>query len=224
MTTIFDILKTDQEIQSKKIKKYFKILFLLFIVYLVCFLGFIVNINQKENIPNDKTDAIVVLTGASGRITEGIKQLIAGKSDKLFISGVYKKNSNGNVIKKTILQLSKKTNPIPSNILSKIEEGKAKSTIENALETKVYTEGNNIKSIRLITSYYHIPRVKILFSKYLPNTKITYHPIYTKKEKNIFKHNNFLIVFLEYNKFLITILLDKLNLDTKTILRLQGAL
>ena len=181
-------------------------------------------VNQKQHIPNNTTDVIVVLTGASGRITEGIKQLVAGNGERLFISGVYKKNSNNNVIRTVISKLTKTNIFIASDILTKIDEGKAKSTIENALETKNYIDENNIKSIRLITSFYHIPRVKILFSKYIPTTKIIYHPIYTQKEKNLFKHNNFIIVFSEYNKFLITILLDKLNIDTKTILKLQRTL
>lgn len=224
MTTIFDILKRNQELHNKKIIKYFKLFLLLFFVYLVGFVVFTFKINQKQNIPNNKTDAIVVLTGASGRITEGIKQLVAGNGEKLFISGVYKKNSNNNVIKSVISKLTKTNIFISSDILTRIEEGKAKSTIENTIETKNYIDENKIKSIRLITSFYHIPRVKILFSKYIPTIQIIYHPIYTKKEKILFKHNNFIIVFLEYNKFLITVLLDKLNLDTKTILKLQRAL
>ncbi len=224
MTSIADILNKDQQLQEKKIKRYFKLFLLLVIAYLVSFVIFIFKIHQKPTILNDKTDAIVVLTGASGRITEGIKQLVKNKGDRLFISGVYKKNSNDNVIKSIILKLTKTIPAISSDILSRIEEGKAKSTIENAVETKEYIEENKIKSIRLITSFYHIPRVKILFSKSLPTTNIIYNPIYTKKEKNLFKYNNFAITFLEYNKFLVIMLLDKLNLDIKTMLRLQGAL
>ena len=224
MTTIFDILKRNQELQNKKILRYFKIFLVLFTLYILGFGFFIFKTKQIPIASNDTTDAIVVLTGASGRIAEGIKQLTKNKADKLFISGVYKKNPNNNIIKNIISKLNKTTNsPIPSDILSRIEEGKAKNTIGNAIETKIYVEENKIQSIRLMTSFYHIPRVKILFSKYLPSTNIIYHPIYTKKEKNLLKHNNFAIIFIEYNKYLITILWDKLNISTKTTLKILGA-
>ena len=39
---------------------------------------------------DSKTDAIVVLTGGSERLTEGLALLAGGQARKLFISGVYR--------------------------------------------------------------------------------------------------------------------------------------
>jgi len=40
--------------------------------------------------PARETDAIVVLTGGSGRVTQGLALLAEGRAKKLFVSGVYR--------------------------------------------------------------------------------------------------------------------------------------
>ena len=53
-------------------------------------------------------------------------------------------------------------------------EEKAKNTIENAEQVKVWIEkkSKNFNSIILVTSYYHLPRSLLIFKKLFPNKNI----------------------------------------------------
>ena len=63
----------------------------LFVIWLLGLLWFATNVTLAQ--PKDvdiETDAIIVLTGATNRIDEGVALLQHKKSDLLFISGVNK--------------------------------------------------------------------------------------------------------------------------------------
>ena len=72
---------------------------------------------------------------------------------------------------------------IKANDENKIELGrKAKNTIENAIETEEWIRKNNIKSIRLVTSSYHIPRSMQEFIIYVTmgnDLEVILNPIYS---------------------------------------------
>ena len=65
-------------------------------------------INSQPINYNEKTDAIIVLTGGRNRITEGIKLLNSQLSDRLFISGVSKKATIEELEKKSAIKALKK--------------------------------------------------------------------------------------------------------------------
>lgn len=113
------------------------------------------------------TDAIVVLTGGKNRIETGIKLLEDNPSKKLFITGV-----------------SVKLRPIkhiPQNLKDNIDVGTlASTTQENAIETKLWIEQNNIRSITIVTANYHVPRSLLEFKKTMPNIYVESYPVLTK--------------------------------------------
>ena len=75
--------------------------------------------------PGIRTDAIVVLTGGSGRLAAGLELLAADKAEKLFVSGVYL-----GVDVDTLLELSQRT---PEEIKCCVEIGhSAGNTAGNA--------------------------------------------------------------------------------------------
>lgn len=118
-----------------------------------------------------RTDAIVVLTGGSGRVTEGLDLLKQDKADLLFISGVGK-----DLIVEDLLAF---WNGLPENISKdRITLGyAAQTTYGNALETAAWVKQKNIESIRLVTSAYHIDRALYEFRKQLPDIEIIAHPV-----------------------------------------------
>lgn len=145
-----------------------------------------------------KTDAVVVLTGGSLRVAEGFKLLQEKLADRLFISGV------GNDVK--LNELLKLYNQ-PYD-MKNVEIGKkANNTIGNALETKAWSESNNISTIQLVTSNYHMPRSMLEFKRIMPNIKIFPHPV---TPLNLKKSNWWLDLeldiklFSEYNRYLFT--------------------
>ncbi len=222
--------KPKKELSSSDIRarKYIIYMFIGFMIYLLGFMYFALTLEYKPEYTNEKTDAIIVLTGETRRITDSIEELNKGISPKLFISGVYLQSPLSKLIDKTILGLQKSGNLkiSPDSLKAKISTGKAENTIENALESAVWVRKNNVETVRLITSFYHMPRSKLLFQKYLPNTVVIYHPISFSKSRITTLLNPHILglIFSEYNKYILTYIWNLTGLETKTALKIQGAI
>jgi len=147
--------------------------------------------------PNEKTDAIVVLTGGSGRLDEGLVLLKKGLAKKLFISGVYK-----GVDMQSLLEAYRQ-NPVDLNCC--VDIGHAENTISNALETKKWMQKQGYSSMRLVTSAYHMPRAVLEFNEAMPKIKRVLNPVFPAHVKQqrwwAWPGTTGLIVG-EYNKFL----------------------
>lgn len=92
-------------------------------------LAFVDKIPEEITDKHSDADAIVVLTGGSGRLTEGLNLLTENRAKKLFVSGVYR-----GVDVRRLLELSQRN---PVELLCCIVLGyDANSTEGNALETK----------------------------------------------------------------------------------------
>ena len=152
-------------------------------------------LTPTETIPNEKTDAIIVLTGGAGRINHALDLLEAKIAPKLFISGVNKDVTNKNI-------LSHWKKPQSAEPCCITLGYKSTDTISNANEIKEWVKKNNIERFNLVTSAYHMPRAKLEVRHALPNTAITPLPVVSKTLKN--NHWHFIrVAFKEYNKFLI---------------------
>lgn len=119
---------------------------------------------QNPHAPERKTDAIVVLTGGSGRVEEGLKLYQEGLSGRLLVSGVHK-----DVRASEILHLWKGP---PIDVAGLALDPRATTTVENAVYSKEWIEENDIHSIRLITAYYHMPRAYWEFKRRMPGLVI----------------------------------------------------
>lgn len=164
----------------------------LFIIWASGLLWFAANVSlAKPNNVKMSTDAIIVLTGGTGRIDEGIKLLKDTKTKKLFISGV-----NPNVTQNDFIKDENK------GICCIFLGYTATNTKENALEVKEWIDKNNVKKIRLVTSNYHMMRAMIEIKKSLPDIEIISHPV-IPKNFNIWDSKFWSIIFSEYNKTLL---------------------
>ena len=170
-----------------------------FLVLCAWFAGFAVfagKINSYQTDETTKTDAIVVLTGGRNRISEAVKLWDRGLADKLFISGVEKNTSLDAISKRQAVTFTRR-----KGILL---DRKSTNTIENAIETQLWMEQNNINSIRLVTSNYHMPRSIEEFYFQNPDMKIIVHPVYSDfVAKEWWKSaRSFYLIASDYNKFL----------------------
>ena len=167
-----------------------------FITLLILWIGgllwFATNISfAKPNDTKTQTNAIVVLTGGTNRINAAVELLDQDLSEKLFISGV-----NPNVEAKDILSEENKD-------LCCVTLGyKATNTKENAHETAEWIGAQNIETIRLVTSNYHMMRAMLEFKKIMPDIEIIAHPI-TPDGFNVWDKKFWPITFSEYNKTLL---------------------
>ena len=152
--------------------------------------------NQVEDITS-KTSAIVVLTGGSGRVNEGLALLDKDLAVKLFVSGVYR----GLDVRK-LLQLARRN---PTDLESRIGIGNAVDTIENASETASWSSRNHISSLRLVTAAYHMPRSMLEFRHAMPGMRIVPNPVFPDhvKQDEWWAWPGTTALFIsEYNKFL----------------------
>ena len=123
-----------------------------------------------------ETDAIVVLTGGSGRLNAGLTLLSSARAKKLFVSGVYR-----GVDVQTLLEISRRD---PEGLACCIVLGyAASSTAGNADETAAWLAAEKYGSVRLVTASYHMPRSLLEFRHAMPGMTIIPHPVFTHRFK-----------------------------------------
>lgn len=131
------------------------------------------------------------------RLDAGFDAFVKTNAKKILISGV-----GQGVQKKDILNTLKTNYKIkPSDI---ILGELAKSTDDNAVETKAFMNLNQYKSLLLVTSNYHMPRSVFIFWATMPD--FTIQRLSVDNSSNLEDYRIQLIVN-EYNKLLGSVLL-----------------
>ena len=157
--------------------------------------------------PERATDAIVVLTGGSGRLKAGFDLLAQGKGKKLFVSGVYH-----GVEVDELLRLARVA-PKPLECCVALGYA-ADSTYGNAVETARWMAAEGYKSLRLVTSAYHMPRSLLEFRRAMPGIEIVPNPVFAERVK----HRWWLwpgtgnLVIGEYDKYLFALVRDAVSI------------
>ncbi len=163
---------------------------------LVWFAG---SIPRSVGDPDRETDAIVVLTGGSLRLETGFALLSRHLAEKLFVSGVQRGVD--------IDELLRVTGLTAQHMECCITLGyKAGDTVENARESATWLKANKIKSIRLVTSGYHMPRSLLEFSETVPAVEIVPHPVFAEHvmlDEWWRRSGTAGLVIAEYNKYLL---------------------
>ena len=118
------------------------------------------------------TDAIVVLTGGSLRLRTGVELLHEGKARVLFISGVDGRVGLDEVLRSAGEKARKW-------LLCCVVLGQeAENTSGNAIETAQWMRGQGFHSLRLVTSWWHMPRSLLDFERAMPDLEIVPHPVF----------------------------------------------
>lgn len=111
-------------------------------------------------------DAIAVFTGDKGRIAHAMKLLKENPTAKLFISGVYASNSVQTLLKKQVD--SSTSEDLQTDDMQVDLDYESKNTFENVRETVQFVKANpDLKNILIISSDYHIMRIKIIISHFM---------------------------------------------------------
>ena len=161
---------------------------LLLLMYALGFVFFAVTLGKPA--PEDaRTDAIVVITGGSGRIDHAMDVLSQGKAKRLLIAG---------------------TDPlVTKNDLAEVLGGRARlirccvdlgsesvDTRSNADEARRWLDGRGHKSLRLITSDWHMRRAGYEFDRALGGD-------YEIVRDAVRTEPGFGTLFAEYNKYVL---------------------
>lgn len=151
--------------------------------------------------PLRKTDAIVVLTGGSGRLEQGFDLIARQRAKKLFVSGVHQGVEVEELLK--IFQRS------PSGVTCCLTLGRAVDTVGNAAETGQWMEEQGFRSLRLVTAAYHMPRSLVEFNRVMPSVQIIPNPVFPTnfKQRDWWRWPGSAgLIITEYNKYLVALL------------------
>jgi uncharacterized SAM-binding protein YcdF (DUF218 family) len=169
-------------------------------IWLIGLLVFVSALPRQVADPERKTDAIVVLTGGSLRLGEGLALLRAGKAPRMFISGV------PTTIDLSQLMLS--VGDSAGTLSCCIELGhEAEDTPGNAREIATWVRREKLRSIRLVTAAYHMPRSLLELRAIAPELDVVPNPVFpqTVRQDEWWRWRGTADLLIgEYHKFVLT--------------------
>ena len=136
------------------------------------------------------TDAIVVLTGGSGRLERGLDLLARHRAQRLFVSGV-----DRTVRKK---ELAIRTSRPLALFDCCVDLGRESvDTRSNASETAMWLTAHHYHSVRLVTTNWHMPRAHHDLVDALAGSSVAILPDAVPAEPGL------TTLFTEYHKYLL---------------------
>tara|TARA_B100000073_G_scaffold348152_1_gene365379 strand:- start:6158 stop:6733 length:576 start_codon:yes stop_codon:yes gene_type:complete len=179
------------KIKNKRVLVVIISLFLLFLIYFSYYL-YQIYTPSKTNLDNNNYDAAIVLTGDQFRIQKGISLLRDNKVNRLLISGVNKR-----ITKKSIIAKFSDSEDLFNCCIDL--EMISTNTFENAKESYMWTRGNKLNSIIVVSSFYHLPRAKLEFGRFYKDKSL----IFLSANDNLMK-TSLKKLFIEYIKYIRT--------------------
>jgi uncharacterized SAM-binding protein YcdF (DUF218 family) len=171
---------------------------------LVIFVGYI---PRAPAVETQATDAIVVLTGGSERLAEGVRLLGLGMAKKLFVSGVH---ADVDLAQLVASLPPDAVPPTDAQLACCVVLGYAAgNTLGNARETAQWMAAQGYTSLRLVTANYHMPRSLLEFRQALPGLIVVPHPVFppqVKREEWWRWPGTAALMVSEYHKFLFALL------------------
>jgi uncharacterized SAM-binding protein YcdF (DUF218 family) len=162
---------------------------LLLLVYALCFVLFAFTLGKPAKPDAPSTDAAVVLTGGPGRIEHAIDVLRQHKAHRLLVAGTDPSVTEADLARR-----------IPGSgkwLACCVDLGsESVDTRSNAEEAGRWLDNHQYKSVRLITSDWHMRRARYEFQKALGSKyRLTTDAVQTEP--------SFFTLFGEYNKYLL---------------------
>ena len=131
-------------------------------------LVFVTKLPSPGATPNaDPAEAIVVLTGGAARISAGFS-LLDGGAPAMLITGVHPDTSLQDLVR--IAGVAEPECCVELDY-------SASNTLGNVRSAVQWATANNHNRLRLVTSWYHIPRSLTLFEQAMPGVTVTPHPV-----------------------------------------------
>ena len=120
-----------------------------------------------------RADGIVVLTGGAERVEAGLRLFAAGRAERLLISGIGGKAA--------LSVLAHGSGVDVAALADRVTLGReAMSTHGNALETASWVHGNGIRTLVVVTSWFHMPRALVELHRVLPGVVLLPEPVHVQ--------------------------------------------
>jgi uncharacterized SAM-binding protein YcdF (DUF218 family) len=162
---------------------------LIVLLYALGFVLFAFTLGRPAHANAPPTDAAVVLTGASGRIEHAVDVLRQGKAKRLLIAGADPLVTKADMMRRI---------PRSAKVIQCCVDLGSESvdTRTNAEEAQRWLGRHKFRSVRLITSDWHMRRARYEFAKVLgPKFELVTDGVRTEP--------SFLTLFGEYNKYIL---------------------
>ena len=167
----------------------FRGLSLLLLAYLIGFVLFGVSLGRPAPPSTAKVEAAIVITGGPGRLEHGMAALKAGKATRLLVAG-----ADPAVTKPDLVRLLGGERPLVACCVDLGSE--SVDTRSNAEEAQRWLQRRKYRSLRLITSDWHMRRARYEFGKVLGKD-------YRLVPDAVRTEPSFLTLFGEYNKYVL---------------------
>jgi len=120
--------------------------------------------------PAGETDGIVVLTGGSERVATGFRLLAEGQARRLLVSGAHPES--------TLPEIAAAAGIDPGPFAGRVAIGHAAaSTRGNAAEAAAWARAEDLRSLRIVTAGYHMPRAMVELRRAMPGLRLVEHPV-----------------------------------------------
>lgn len=163
-----------------------RVLSVVFLVWAIGFLWFVVALPRP--VDGFTTDAVIVPTGGAGRIARGLEVLDKGLADKMLVSGVDPEVRSS--------EFAAEFGVGPERMECCVTLGfAAVDTRSNAAETAKWVAQNEVRSLRLVTTDWHMRRAAGEMERSLPGHVRVIRDAVTSQP-------NFSTLFLEYHKLI----------------------
>ena len=119
------------------------------------------------------TDGIVVMTGGQQRLDDGLRLLTAQDGGKMLISGV------GEGVNRAVLVQELGLDDSKAELLFCCVEldFEAGNTRGNASAARAWALDHDMRSLRLVTASYHMPRALLVFAREMPEFDLYQWPV-----------------------------------------------
>ncbi|WBV42643.1 YdcF family protein [Pseudoroseomonas cervicalis] len=127
----------------------------------------------RPELPLRQTDGIAVLTGGPQRVDAGLRLLAGGHARALIISGTGRDATLEELARRAGLP-----DPLPEGFAARVTLGReATSTRGNGQEVAEWAEARQIRSLRVVTAAFHMPRALLELRRTLPGVALVPHPV-----------------------------------------------
>tara|TARA_B100000902_G_scaffold398421_1_gene465111 strand:+ start:3164 stop:3745 length:582 start_codon:yes stop_codon:yes gene_type:complete len=177
----------------QKLYYFFLFLLSLLILILIHFNIFFSKVKNSgiENYIKTKIDSVVVLTGDKFRIVKGLELLSQNPDSKLLLSGVNKDIS--------VVEIENAFPKYKELFVCCIEiESISENTFENIRETFLWIRNNKYRNTTIVTSDYHLPRVKLESKRLINSENIYYVPTKNVSEERFSRIKKLVIEYIKY--------------------------
>lgn len=145
-----------------------------------------------------RADGIVVLTGGEDRIQAALRLLADGRADRLLVTGI----GGGALLRELAARAGINAAPLAARVT--LGRGAA-TTYGNAAETATWARDNGIRSLIVVTAFYHMPRALTEIGRALPGVRLYAAPVRPpglRRNYGLTSWSGLRLMVEEYGKFL----------------------